>query len=514
MPNEQQNIPASEDDELNTSIAVRIRDSLIVVVAGVSLALLLITAIQFDWSKVDWSLPEMAAALPAHSALTDRELSSIGHHDNSSSCDLRSADRLKCLMPEETNMCATGSGELCESDLEIATIAWKYFQNNYNPETGLVNSVNDYHSTTMWDTGSSLSAYIAAKDFGLIDQKQFDDAIMALLETMSTMKLFDGAAPNKVYHTKTRKMVNYKNEDSPDGIGVSVLDLARLISWMNTLQCMHPEYHAPVNTVLSRWDYTRLVKNEELYGMARDDRDHSNILSLQEGRLGYEQYAGKIFKKAGFSVNTAASYNNKHRNNTDILGIDIAFDKRDPREYVANNYVVTESYVMDAMELGVDDENRQLIRNIFEVQKKRWQQTGIITAISEDNIDREPWFIYNTIFNAGLKFSTISEVGEDFDHLKTVSTKAAMTMAMLYPDDPYSSVLLSAIKSAYDPDGGWYSGVFESGAGYNDVTTANTNGVIMSGLLHKKYGALYKHCETCAKPLKIASELVASLPTE
>jgi hypothetical protein len=212
----------------------------------------------------------------------------------------------------------------------------------------------------------------------------------------------------------------------------------------------------------------------------------------------------------GFNVDISKDYNNQYRSNTFILGVEIAYDSRDPREYHANNYVVTESYAMDAMELGIDDQNRELINNIFEVQKRRWEQTGIVTAISEDNIDRKPYFLYNTIYNAGLKFNTTNSSGDDYDHLKSTSTKAAIAMALLFPDEPYSRVLMRSIGSVYDPDGGWYSGIYESGAGYNDVTTANTNGVIMGGLLYKKYGSLFNHCDSCAQPLQIESDLLAS----
>lgn len=416
---------------------------------------------------------------------------------------------MKCQTQSEQNSCAIGTVELSEADMEIARIAWKYFENNYNKETGLVNAVNNYPSTTMWDTGSALAAYIAARDFDIISQKEFDDSIMALMETLSSIELFDGAAPNKVYHTKTRKMVDYGNNEKPQGIGVSVLDLARLMSWLNTLQCMHPKYHSPVNAVLSRWDYDRLIIDNQMYGMARDKTDENIVHSWQEGRLGYEQYAGKIFDRVGFNVGISKDYNNQYRSNTSILGVEIAYDSRDPREFHANNYVVTESYAMDAMELGVDENNRNLLKNIFEVQKRRWEKTGIVTAISEDNIDREPYFLYNTIYNAGLKFSTTNSSGVNYDHLKSTSTKAAISMAILFPDDPYSHVMMQSISSAYDPEGGWYSGVYESGGGYNDVTTANTNGVIMSGLLYKKYGPLFNHCGSCAKKLDIRSDLLA-----
>ena len=81
-------------------------------------------------------------------------------------------------------------------------------------------------------------------------------------------------------------------------------------------------------------------------------------------------------------------------------------------------------------------------------------------------------------------------------------------MAMLYPEDEYSHVLTSAVAHAYDPDKGWYSGIYENGAGYNTAVTANTNGVILAGLLYKKYGALIPHCASCSHPIKIKSPLL------
>ncbi len=476
-----------------------IGETVVAVTAGVGIAWFVINGVDVD------KAPDMGAALSA----TGQAFSAPQYSgDNNTGTHASNARELKSLMQQEDSMCAVESVELSDSDLKIAKIAWKYFENNYNPETGLVNAVNKYPSTTMWDTGSALAAYIAARDFGILSQKDFDDAIMALLETLATIELFDDVAPNKVYNTKTRKMVDYGNKEQPLGIGVSVLDLARLISWLNTLQCMHPKYYSPVNSVLSRWDYSRLIMEDEMYGMARDKKDENIVHPRQEGRLGYEQYAGKIFDRVGFKVDISRDYNNKYRSNTSILGVDIAYDSRDPREFYANNYVVTESYAMDAMELGIDDDNRDLLRNIYDVQKTRWEQTGIVTAISEDNIDRKPYFLYNSIYNAGLKFSTTNSSGEDYDHLKATSTKAAISMALLFPDEPYSQVLMQSVSSAYDPEGGWYSGVYESGAGYNDVTTANTNGVIMSGLLYKKYGSLFDHCDNCAKPLAIESDIL------
>lgn len=453
----------------------------------------------------------MAAAITENHNQTSIKTKGLFDNNNTYSCnannpnDPNDPESQSCLIQSVSNSCTAANSELCHADLDVAKTAWKYFENNYNPETGLVNAVDNYPSTTMWDTGSALAATITAHNLGFIDSRAFDQRITAMFKTLSTMQLFNGEAPNKVYNTNTVQMVDYGNQPTDQGIGVSILDLARLVSWMNTLNCMHPQYHSAINSTLSRWDYSRLIKDGSMYGMAKEGDE---IQVLQEGRLGYEQYAAKILEHVGFDLPVASDYNNEFRTNTDILGVSIAHDTRDPRQLGANNYVVTESYAMDAMELGIDSKNRDLLRNIFEVQKKRWQQTGIVTAISEDNIDQEPWFLYNSIFNAGLAWQTTNSSNTSYEHLKTVSIKAALSMAMLFPEDEYSAVLTSAVAHAYDPEKGWYSGIYENGAGYNKAITANTNGVILAGFLHKKFGPLIPHCSNCSRPIRISSPLL------
>ena len=69
------------------------------------------------------------------------------------------------------NSCLKRRAAPCAKDLELARIAWKYFENNYQPVTGFVNAANKYPSTTMWDLASSLAATIAAHQLELIDDR-------------------------------------------------------------------------------------------------------------------------------------------------------------------------------------------------------------------------------------------------------------------------------------------------------------------------------------------------------
>ncbi|MFM2317830.1 MAG: hypothetical protein RLZZ215_451 [Pseudomonadota bacterium] len=409
------------------------------------------------------------------------------------------------LITKPNNSCLGEPKGLCSKDMEIAKIAWKYFENNYNPTTGLYNAADKYQSTTMWDTGSALAATIAAHEFGFITDKDFDDRVQAMFKTLTNLELFNQEAPNKVYHAATAAMVDYRNQPAPDGIGVSALDLARMISWLNTLGCMHPKYAYPAKKTIERWDLSRLVKDGQMFGLYRDQTSKDKrVVVAQEGRLGYEQYAGKIFRELGYDQRISATYNNEFRETINIYGLPIVYDRRDPRDLGAYNYVVTESYALDAIENGIDAENKPLIENIYQVQKRRWEETGIVTAVSEDNLDQKPYFLYNTIFTAGLPWNATTDKGVRYDHLKTLSVKAALSLALLFPDDTYSQTLAYTVSTAYDPERGWYSGIYENGGGYNKAITANTNGIILSLLLHKKYGEFYPICKRCQRGLTLS----------
>jgi hypothetical protein len=402
--------------------------------------------------------------------------------------------------------------ELCASDLEIAKIAWKYFERNYQPKTGMVNSVDGYPSATMWDLASALAGTIAAHELGLIDRKHFDDRVTAMIGTLNSLKLIGGGLPNKVYNTISGEMTDYGNKPTPVGIGYSALDLARLASWLDLLGCMHPRFAIQSKKTVQRWNLCKVIKGGQMYGAAIDGKTQAVTL-LQEGRLGYEQYAGKTFARLGFDQSVSASYKNQFSSAVVIEGVSVPFDLRDPRKLGAFNFVVTESFALDAMEFGRDEENGPLVQAIYDVQKKRWERTGIVTAVSEDNIDRPPYFVYNTIFAAGTQWNALTDQGSDQSALRSLSTKAAFALAALVPEDPYSAVLMDSIRSAYDAEKGWYSGIYEGGLGYNKAITVNTNGIILQAMLFRRLGPLHQACDRCKRATQLIEPAAATCCT-
>lgn len=416
------------------------------------------------------------------------------------------ADAPQAASPQQ---CPTQKADLDERDKALARVAWQYFENNLQPETGLVNAVDNYPSTTMWDVGSTLAAFVAAEKLGLIPRDRFDRMTGHMLHTLQQLNLFNGEAPNKAYHTKTAQKVDYRNQVSAHGIGVSTLDLGRLVSWLNILACLHPQHADKVHKLLEGWNYCRLLEHGQMYGLTFKDAE-GRVEVQQEGRLGYEQYAGKAFQRLGFDLSLSARYHNQYATTAEVSGMKLLVDSRDASTLGAHNYVVSESYAMDALEHGLDSENTPLLDSIYQVQQRRWEQTGKITAVSEDNLDRKPYFVYNTIFSDEVPWAAITDKGEDMAAFRSLSVKAAVSLAYLFPERAYSKVLLEAVKDAQNPKGGWYSGIYEDTVlGFNKATTANTNGVILSVLLHKLYGPLNQQCDQCGKAVKLPDALLA-----
>ncbi len=176
-------------------------------------------------------------------------------------------------------------GELTAREMQVARNAWSYFVANYQPTTGLVNAVNKYPSTTMWDSGSYLAALTAARELGIIDKAEFDRRFLQFIATLNKLVLFQNQVPNKAYNTITGQKVDYLNK--PGEIGFSAIDIGRMLLWLKIIKERYPEHGNSIDNVVLGWDFTHVVDEcGTLYGAYLDKQKQPQY--VQEGRLGYE----------------------------------------------------------------------------------------------------------------------------------------------------------------------------------------------------------------------------------
>lgn len=392
---------------------------------------------------------------------------------------IKIADTLEIAMPEQR--------KLTTEEMGWAKIAWKYFENNTIEKTGMVNSVDNYTASTLWDTSSYLMAVISAYKLEIIDHDEFSTRVEKLLGSLAKIALYDDKLPNKSYNTETLEMVDYENKSTEKGIGWSAIDIGRFMVPMNILVWNYPEFTPQIRKITAQWDVNALIKDGDMYGALLEK---GQTKYLQEGRLGYEEYAAKSFQLLGLDVNNAIDYSS-YLDFVDIYGIKVPIDSRDPEKFHAHNYVVSEPYILDFVEYGGDQVSREFGERVYTAQEKRYKETGILTAVSEDNIDQAPYFVYNTVFTDGKIWNAITEDGEDASEFKTLSTKAAFGWHLLYETE-YTKELMKVASKLNDPQKGWFSGQYEKTGKPNKAITANTNGIILEVLAYKQTGVLLK----------------------
>lgn len=391
------------------------------------------------------------------------------------------------------------SGTLTEWEMEMAKIAWRYFQNNYNKKTGFVNAVNAYPSVTMWDLASYLGGLVAVYELEIIDKQEFDSRMLALIKALNKIELYRKQVPNKVYHTKTMKKVDYTNK--PGEIGYSALDIGRLLIWLKIIKERYPYWADGIDRAVLRWNFCHIVdKNGTMFGAL--GKKGAPIQYVQEGRLGYEEYAAKGFQLWGFDTTRAS--NPEPYDVIKLYSIPVPYDSRDPRTLNAHNYVVVESYVLDGLELNWDlasdrasDDNVHTLpwmadfaKRIFKVQEERYLHTGILTARTEHQLDRSPYFVYDTIYSDGFAWNTITEKGAFVPQFSAIALKGALGLWALW-DSSYTDLLFDAVSHLYN-DKGFFEGRYENGGGAIQAYTSNNNGIILESLLYKAQGKLLK----------------------
>lgn len=378
---------------------------------------------------------------------------------------------------------APGVGKLTTEEAVIARQAWSYFQRNWNEETGLVNSVDGFSSVTMWDQAAAIAALVSAKELGIIPATEFDVKMTLVLKTLASMPLYKGELPNKVYNSKTLTPVNYGQLEKREEIGWSALDLGRMAIWLKIVETKYPKMRAGAKAVWKHWKVERLTKKGQMYGTAVvNGKEQYN----QEGRLGYENYAAYGLKLWGLDVKLALDY----QSNTafvNLYGQGVPYDKRDSKNSGANNYVLSEPYILDGIETGFQALPKAYADRILAAQEARYQATKQLTALTEDNLDRAPYFVYGSLFVNGQPWATITDTGEKYNNLRFLSAKAAIGWHVLYNTD-YTHALSDFVYTNLKSEKGWYNGFYESLREPNKALTANNNGVILQSLLYKKVG--------------------------
>ena len=372
-----------------------------------------------------------------------------------------------------------------EADRIAAKRAWKYFERNWNLQTGLVNSVDNLPWTTLWDQGSALLGIHAARQLGLLPAARFQQRMNTLLQTLEKLPLPTTGLPNKAYSTHTVQMRQMDNTPDPKGrSGWSALDVARFLLGLHVIRTHYPEYSDRINRLVASWQLSHLIKDGWLQGGISSA---GGIRVVQEGRLGYEQYAAYSLKLWNLEATNALK--NPPVKTIKVDGVELQVDQRNLSNSGATNYLTNDPYLLWGMELGWSHDVIPQVENLLKVQFQRFQRTGILTAVNEDSLNRPPYFLYYSVYSNGQPWQAINTTGQAYPALRFLSTKAAFSWFALVPDNLYTKKIRDFVQNLGDKERGYFSGRYENPKlGPNTSVDINTNAIVLESLLYQARG--------------------------
>jgi hypothetical protein len=235
----------------------------------------------------------------------------------------------------------------------------------------------------------------------------------------------------------------------------------------------------------ARWRLDALVEGTALRGATRTP--DGALVTRDEGRLGYENLAAKQLLAWGLPVAPLVDPV-RHAVLVRVDGLPVARDDRKPEDHGgARAPVLSEPWLLDAIENGFDPETLAVARALLLVQARRFATTGHLTAASEDHIDRAPWFSYSAIVDGDETWSARGPDGAPAPGAFTFSTKAAVAWGVLFEGE-YPDRLLAAAAELVVPGEGLLAGRYDDTGAPNRVLSLNTNAVVLEALAYRVRG--------------------------
>ena len=360
-----------------------------------------------------------------------------------------------------------------------AVIAWRQFERLWVPESGLAKATFDYDKLTTWDIGSVLGGLYAGRVLGFLDEIEYRERMCVTLETLLRAPLFQDSVFHKLYDSRTGRMVDRNGRETDRGYAWSATDLGRFLLWLRIVGATDASLTELTTRIARRMRLDRVVVDGYMHG--EDATPGRARYHFQEGRLGYEQYAARGFAVWGHDVALALDLNTNSQPLA-VYGVELLKDAR------GLDRLTSEPFILLGLEVGWNEAEETLARNVLEVQAERYRQTGIVTVVSEDAVGIEPhYFYYYCVYCSGGAFVIEAhEPGRRYNSPRWQSTKATFGWHALLPSE-YTRLAVERIQRAR-ANAGWSSGVLERSGAATRSYDINTAAVILEAAAYRKLG--------------------------
>ena len=354
-----------------------------------------------------------------------------------------------------------------------ASVAWRYFQNCWNPSTGLMDDACGWHYFTFWGLASNIFGVVDAHELGLISDSDFLNRVSLILGSLSSIALDSSTGiPYGVYSRDT--LLQATGNPPWD---TNAADYGRYLLAMYTLQqhLLQCGFTTQANLVTS--DVSRVTGNSNLAGAVGVDL-YSYYASLGFMLWGINPSATSA-AQSGFQnlmqngpfVNPSSMYG--------VSGIP-ANTKIDGEPFI--DAILETSGISQVTGLPSWNSFLQLSQKVYNAQEARSAALSNTPQFwTGGGLDFQPGFVSEWIvWTTGQTWVTLDQNGGIFSDTRLPVAYAKLMFAYnaLY-GTPYTTNMLTAYSSALQTAIGFEEGIYADGA-LNKNTQVQTNQIILS----------------------------------
>lgn len=356
-----------------------------------------------------------------------------------------------------------------EAEIAYAKAAWAWFT-HHSAANGFGPASDADPSLSPWEMGSTLFAIVAAARLRLIGAKAANRQLATCVDSLALLDIGPKAVPAPSYHHTTLKPLPAGGAAS----GWSAGAVMRLVAGFIAVATHFPGLSEQLAAILNRWRLDQLLQDGHFCSTSPVTGEVQADLFL-----GAEQYAARTACLVKLPAIGACDPRPVFRH-LDWHGLPLPGDRR------RGGFTSPEPFLLDALEYGWQPEMLEIAVQIAVAEKARYMQSGRLTALGDDPLDRSPGFARVGISAGKAAFVTRSRDGRTPAGPPCLSTKAAFAWWALLPT-PYSRKRLDAVEPLATKIG-WLAGLHEGSLKANHVLSLNTNAMILEALHYRAFG--------------------------
>jgi hypothetical protein len=126
---------------------------------------------------------------------------------------------------------------------------------------------------------------------------------------------------------------------------------------------------------------------------------------------------------------------------------------------------------------------------MVQAEAARYQRTNRLSASGTALIDHPPYVVHSPLLANDDPWPAVTDDGRPTSEGRVASTAVAQAYEALFPNNAYAQRVAQATREHFDPDQGYYEGLYETDGRPAPGFTSGTNSLILQAILHRCTGS-------------------------